>query len=125
MISRVQVRRVYDPPTEGDGFRVLVDRLWPRGVTKERAALDAWLRELAPSDALRRWYGHDPARWPEFAQRYQTELDDPARAELLARLEDQARQGIVTLLCAAKDVDHSNAAVIAATLRARLAHARA
>ncbi len=120
MSPQIRVRRIYEPVTEDDGLRVLVDRLWPRGVRKEGAGLDAWMRELAPSDELRRWYGHELDRWPEFVQRYEAELREPARQELLARLENEARQRPVTILTATRDVAHSDAAVVAAMLEDRL-----
>lgn len=104
----VRVRRVYDPPAPEDGFRVLVDRLWPRGLP--RARVDLWMREVAPSDALRRWFGHDPARWPEFRRRYRAEL---AASEHLPELQALARRGRVTLLFAARDVTRNNAVVLA------------
>jgi uncharacterized protein YeaO (DUF488 family) len=120
----IQVRRVYEPPAPADGQRVLVDRLWPRGLRKEAARLDAWVRELAPSDALRRWYGHDPARWAEFARRYRAELAEPTQVARLADLADRAATGPLTLVCAARDVARSNAAVIGQVLAERLAAGR-
>jgi uncharacterized protein YeaO (DUF488 family) len=113
----VRVGRVYDPPTAQDGTRVLVDRLWPRGLKRDAAALDEWRREIAPSNQLRAWYGHDPDRWAEFAARYRTELDDPQRAVALAHLADLARAQTVTLLTASKAVEISDATVIAQMLR--------
>lgn len=109
---QVNIKRVYDPPAAEDGQRVLVDRLWPRGLSRDEAQLDAWLREVAPGDELRRWYGHDPARWEEFAARYRAELTDAAHQSALAQLREMARQGPLTLLYAAKDGEHSNAAVL-------------
>ena len=111
--TSISVKRVYDPPGPDDGRRVLVDRLWPRGLRKEAAHLDDWLRDIAPSDELRRWYGHAPERWPEFERRYREELLQPPRAALLDRLANNAP---LTLLTATKDVDHSNAAVLRAVL---------
>lgn len=116
----ITIKRIYDPPEPGDGQRVLVDRLWPRGLSRERAGLEAWLRELAPSDELRRWYGHAPERWEEFARRYQAELRQPERQAALADLTERARRGRLTLLCAARDVEHSNAAVLLDVLGDRL-----
>ena len=113
---RVQVRRVYDQPQPGDGTRVLVDRIWPRGLTKAKAALDEWCKDVAPSDELRKWYGHDPARFEEFARRYRRELEDPGRAEALAHLRALASDGPVTLLTATKQTAISEAAVLAAVL---------
>jgi uncharacterized protein YeaO (DUF488 family) len=113
----VRIGRVYDAPHRGDGRRILVDRLWPRGMTKERASLDEWCREVAPSTALRKWYGHDPERFTEFRDRYQAELAVGTRAESLARLRDLAAKQRVLLLTAAKDQAHSEAAVLADLLR--------
>jgi uncharacterized protein YeaO (DUF488 family) len=111
--SQVQVRRVYDPPEPTDGQRILVDRLWPRGLSKDRARLDDWCKEIAPSSELRRWYGHDPDRYAEFARRYRAELGDPDRAAAFARLRELAGQGRLTLLTATKRSDISEAAVLA------------
>jgi len=116
----VRVRRVYDPPEPADGFRVLVDRLWPRGLTKEAARVDLWARELAPSHGLRRWFGHDPSRWEEFRRRYREELQRPEVQEALAELVKRARAGNVTLLFGARDERHNNAVVLAEVLRDRL-----
>ena len=110
---QVQIRRVYDPPQPDDGRRVLVDRLWPRGLSKERARLDDWCREIAPSTELRKWYDHDPDRYVEFARRYRAELDDPERAAALAHLRELAGRGRLTLLTATKRSDISEAAVLA------------
>jgi uncharacterized protein YeaO (DUF488 family) len=108
----VRIRRVYEPPPPADGYRVLVDRLWPRGLSKEAARIDAWLRDLAPSDELRRWFGHDPARWPAFCARYRAELRAEPRRSLLADLASRARAGPVTLLYAARDPARNNAVVL-------------
>jgi len=113
----VRVRRVYDPPDPADGQRVLVDRLWPRGLSKSAAALDEWLKAVAPSDELRRWYGHEPSKFPVFQERYQAELQAPERADALAHLRHLAGSGPLTLLTATKDVEHSQATVLAAKLR--------
>jgi uncharacterized protein YeaO (DUF488 family) len=94
-----------------------VDRLWPRGLSKDKAHLDEWLKAVAPSDELRRWYGHQPARFAEFKSRYEAELAEPERAEALRHLRDEARAGPVTLLTATKDLDLSQAAVLAGLLR--------
>lgn len=110
MSSRIWLRRAYDPPTRNDGHRVLVDRLWPRGVRKVDAAIDEWCPDVAPSDELRRWFGHDPARWEEFRTRYRTELDD--RREHLDRLVERTAKGRVTLVYGARDVEHNNAVVL-------------
>ena len=113
----VRVRRVYDPPDPADGQRVLVDRLWPRGLSKSAAALDEWVRAVAPSDELRRWYGHEESKFPAFRERYQAELQAPERADALAHLRQLAGSGPLTLLTATRDVEHSQAAVLAARLR--------
>ena len=115
--DNVQVRRVYASPLPTDGTRVLVDRLWPRGVSKESAHLDAWDRTIAPSTALRKWYGHAPERYEEFASRYRLELQDPERAQRLVDLRRLAQSGPLTLLTAAKRSDISEATVIAQVLR--------
>jgi uncharacterized protein YeaO (DUF488 family) len=113
--SQVRVRRVYEPPEPADGHRVLVDRLWPRGVTK--GAVDEWAKAVAPSTELRRWYGHDVAKFPAFRERYLAELQEPQQANALAQLRDLARSGPVTLLTATRDVQHSQAVVLAEWLR--------
>ncbi|MGN6792863.1 MAG: DUF488 domain-containing protein [Streptosporangiaceae bacterium] len=115
--KRVSVRRVYDEPEPGDGVRVLVDRVWPRGLAKDKAALDEWCKDVAPSTDLRKWYGHDPDRFSEFAGRYQAELADAERAEALSHLRDLAKRGPLTLLTATKQAEISQAAVIANMLR--------
>lgn len=118
----IVTKRVYDQPTPGDGFRVLVDRLWPRGLSKVVAAIDLWVRDIAPSTELRTWFSHDVARWPEFADRYRHEL--AGQGALLDLLLDLERQhGAVTLLFGARDVEHNEAEVLAEILRARPAHA--
>jgi uncharacterized protein YeaO (DUF488 family) len=115
--NKVQVRRVYDAPARGDGNRVLVDRIWPRGLTKEKADLDEWCKTIAPSTELRKWYHHDPERFTEFARRYQEELTEPERAEALAHLRTLAKdRKNLTLLTASKAVDISEATVLAAML---------
>jgi len=113
----VRVRRAYDEPVRGDGTRVLVDRIWPRGLSKEKAHFDEWCKPVAPSTALRKWYGHDPERFEEFGSRYRAELEEPERAEALRNLRDLARQGTVTLLTATKHADISEAVVLAELLR--------
>ena len=105
-----KLKRVYEPPAADDGWRVLVDRLWPRGLTKQAAAVDLWLREVAPSSELRRWYGHDRARWDEFRQRYVTELQ--GRDALLTPLRAAAQDKPVTLLFGAADTECNNAVVL-------------
>lgn len=107
------MKRIYDEPAASDGYRVLVDRLWPRGLAKAGAAVDDWLKEVAPSNELRRWYGHEPAKFDEFRRRYLAELKEPEHAAALARLRDMAKHGHVTLLTATKDVETSQVAVLA------------
>lgn len=116
----IQMKRIYEEPSEDDGYRVLVERLWPRGIRKAEAELDAWEKLIAPSTELRRWYGHDPAKWEEFGRRYQHELAaEPAQAALQA-LAERGRAGTVTLLYAARDGHLSNAAILLRLLRQRL-----
>ncbi|MFB3923675.1 MAG: DUF488 domain-containing protein [Terriglobia bacterium] len=110
MPLKLRVKRVYDPPAPGDGARILVDRLWPRGLKKEAARLDAWLKDTSPSDALRKWFGHDPARWQEFQERYFAELD--ANPEAWRELLGRARKETVTLLYAKRDSERNNAVAL-------------
>ena len=114
----VRIKRIYEPPQAADGARVLVDRLWPRGLRKEAAALTGWHKDVAPSLTLRRWFGHDPARWQAFRARYRAELD--ANAAALAPLRELARAGPLTLLYGARDGAHNHAVVLAEYLRERL-----
>lgn len=114
MAAPVALKRAYEPAVPEDGQRVLVDRLWPRGVSKEKAAIDLWLKEIAPSTALRQWFGHDPALWGEFQQRYRAELD--ANSEVVGQLRDVIRAGKTTLIYGAKDEAHNDAVVLAAYL---------
>jgi uncharacterized protein YeaO (DUF488 family) len=122
VVSRAKVRvgRVYDEPTPRDGARVLVDRLWPRGLTKARAALDGWCKQVAPSTALRSWYRHDPQRFPEFRRRYRDELAGTEQAAALAHLRQLARGRTLTLLTASKDVAISEATVLAELIEEEL-----
>ncbi len=114
----IQTKRAYDPPSPDDGTRFLVDRLWPRGVKKEALKMEGWLKEVAPSEDLRRWFGHDPARWEEFCRLYFAELDGkPAVWQLVV---EAARLGNVTLLYAAQDREHNNAQALKMYLEARL-----
>jgi uncharacterized protein YeaO (DUF488 family) len=113
----VRLRRVYEPPSADDGTRVLVDRVWPRGLSKDKARLDEWEKDVAPSTDLRKWYGHDADKFKEFTRRYDAELAEPERAAALDHLRELARQGTVTLLTATKDLDRSQAAVLADRLR--------
>jgi uncharacterized protein YeaO (DUF488 family) len=114
----VKVGRVYEEPAASDGVRVLVDLIWPRGLSKQAAQLDEWAKDVAPSPQLRTWYGHDPAKFAEFSRRYAVELAAPGRAEALARLRTLAREKPVILLTATRDVEHSQAAVLAERLQA-------
>ncbi|MET7461723.1 DUF488 family protein [Nonomuraea sp. NPDC005501] len=116
-MAGVRVRRVYEEASGDDGARVLVDRVWPRGLSKASAGLDAWCKEVAPSTELRRWYGHDAERYTEFVQRYHAELEEPGRAEALEHLRRLARSGPLTLLTATVRADISHAAVLAELLR--------
>lgn len=110
-MNQLKTKRIYDEPSPDDGARVLVDRLWPRGVSKEAAALDEWAKELAPTDELREWYDHDPDRWEGFKERYEEELDERRDAIESAILD---RSGTVTLLYAARDTERNNAVVLKA-----------
>ena len=112
----VRLKRAYEPPAPTDGYRVLIDRLWPRGVARTNARLDEWARELAPSTELRRWFGHDPARFAEFRQRYVEELS--AQEEKLRELRGRARNTTLTLVYGARDTEHNDAVVLAELLRA-------
>jgi uncharacterized protein YeaO (DUF488 family) len=106
----IRTKRIYEEPSADDGLRVLVDRLWPRGISKEEARIDRWEKDLAPTTELRRWFGHDPAKWEEFLRRYRAELE--GKEEALARLRREASEGTVTLLYAAKDEEHNNAVAL-------------
>lgn len=106
----IRIKRVYEEPSEDDGLRILVDRLWPRGLSKAKAKIDRWEKDLAPTTELRRWFGHDPVKWEEFLQRYRAELE--GKEEALARLRREANDGTVTLLYAAKDEEHNNAVAL-------------
>ncbi len=111
----VRTKRVYEPAVNADGYRVLVDHIWPRGVSRERAKLDEWAKELAPSGELREWFDHVPERFPEFRSRYRKELQ--ARSEELDELRSRARKGRVTVVYASRDEEHNNAVVVAEVLR--------
>jgi uncharacterized protein YeaO (DUF488 family) len=110
LAERLRLKRVYDPPSPEDGARILVDRLWPRGLTKADAAVDRWLKEVAPSTELRHWFGHDPVRWPEFRRRYVAELHQ--HAAVLNEICQLAKQQTVTLLFGAHDEEHNDAVVL-------------
>ena len=113
----IQLRRAYEPAEPGDGFRVLVDRIWPRGLKKEEAAIDLWLKDVAPSSELRKWFGHDPAKWDEFRKRYARELD--RNPDVVQFLQEKSRSGTLTLVFAARDEEHSNAAALKGYLEAQ------
>ena len=117
MGSDIRVRRVYEAPSPQDGARVLVDRIWPRGLRKDAARLDEWAKDVAPSTELRKWYGHDPAKFDEFRRRYTEELSGSAQRKELGKLRALAAAGPVTLLTATRDVEISQAAVLAQILR--------
>jgi uncharacterized protein YeaO (DUF488 family) len=111
----IRIKRVYEPRTRQDGKRILVDRLWPRGLTKEKGAVDLWLKDIAPSSELRKWFGHDPARWKEFQKRYRDELKKNAAS--VSVLKREAESGPITLLFGAKEEEHNEAAVLQSILR--------
>jgi uncharacterized protein YeaO (DUF488 family) len=114
----IQIKRVYDPSAQEDGARILVERLWPRGMKKDALHMDGWYKNLAPSDDLRRWFSHDPAKWKEFQRRYRAELaDNPAACQPLL---DAAKQGNITLLYSAHDTEHNNAIALKSYLEERL-----
>ena len=114
----VRLKRAYEPPEKGDGYRVLIDRLWPRGLKKEELRLQAWLKDLAPSDGLRRWFGHDPAKWDEFRRRYARELK--AHPEAWEPILKASRRGRVTLLYSSHDTEHNNAVALKEYLERKL-----
>lgn len=112
----IKIKRVYESPAEEDGFRVLIDRLWPRGLAKEKAKLDLWIKEVAPSDELRKWFSHDPEKWEEFKKKYLQELS--AKQALLTKIRQlEKEQGTVTLLYSAKDTEHNNAVALKEILK--------
>lgn len=117
--ANIKLKRAYDPAEPADGTRVLVDRLWPRGVSKDAARLDCWLKEIAPSAELRTWFNHDPERWGEFRRRYRAELR--AHADILTQLRRRAREGTLTLVYSAKDEKHNDAIVLRNVLIGRTA----
>ena len=117
-VDVLHLKRVYEPAARTDGRRILVDRLWPRGLTKEKAAIDEWMKEIAPSTELRRWFAHDPDKWPEFQKRYRQELR--ARADLVREIAARAARGRVTLVYGARDEAHNEAVVLAGVVRSRM-----
>jgi uncharacterized protein YeaO (DUF488 family) len=114
---KILLKRIYEPAAKSDGFRVLVDRLWPRGLSKENASIDFWLRDFGPSTILRKWFNHDPAQWEEFQHRYHAELKE--KSALLATITEQAKAGPVTLLYSAKDQHHNQAVALRSFLLKR------
>jgi uncharacterized protein YeaO (DUF488 family) len=113
----IKIKRVYEQPHKDDGRRILVDRLWPRGLTKEKADVDLWLKDIAPSTELRKWFGHDPDRWEEFKERYRAELEEAGKVEEVREISDMAEEGNVTLLFGAKDTRHNDARALEAFIR--------
>ncbi|RMI13775.1 MAG: DUF488 domain-containing protein [Calditrichaeota bacterium] len=118
MGERIRIKRIFEPPLPEDGFRVLVDRLWPRGLPKESARIDLWLKEIAPGHDLRKWFGHDPEKWEEFQRRYFRELDQ--RPEAVEQLLQKTREGTMTLLYAARDPEFNNARALKTYLEKKL-----
>jgi uncharacterized protein YeaO (DUF488 family) len=116
----VTVKRAYDPASPGDGYRVLVDRLWPRGLSKDKLQIDAWMKEIAPSADLRKWYAHQAEKWPEFRKRYRAELQKAPARDLLQELTERAHKGKVTLVIGARDLEHANGTVIAELIQEKL-----
>lgn len=116
----IRIKRIYDTPEEKDGFRILVDRLWPRGLKKERAKVDMWLKEIAPGDALRKWFSHDPAKWDEFKKRYFEELKE--KKELLYIIIERSKTDAITLLYGARDRDYNNAVALKEFIEKKLPH---
>jgi uncharacterized protein YeaO (DUF488 family) len=114
----IDAKRAYDPSAKSDGHRILIDRIWPRGVTRDDLRIDAWLKDLAPSTALRKWFGHDPAKWDEFRKRYARELEQ--HPDALEELVEQASAGHITLVFGAKDTEHNNAVALKELLERRL-----
>lgn len=116
-MRRIAIKRVYDAPLRNDGRRILIDRLWPRGLKKDDAQIDEWIKDIAPSHELRKWFSHDPEKWPEFQLRYETELSSENNRSILMRLAQASQSEQITLLFAAKDIEHNNAVVVAHLLR--------
>jgi uncharacterized protein YeaO (DUF488 family) len=112
----IKIKRIYHSPAEEGEYRILVDRLWPRGVSKEKVKVDLWLKEIAPSEGLRKWFGHDPEKWEGFKRKYEKELEN--KKELLHRIKEMEKEkGIVTLLYSAKDEEHNNAVILSNVLK--------
>lgn len=112
----VKVKRIYEPPSPDDGKRILVDRLWPRGIKREEAGIDDWLKEIAPSNELRKWFSHDPAKWKEFRERYKKELKN--KYDLIGKIRGESKKGRVTLLFSARDEKRNNAVVLKEVIEA-------
>jgi uncharacterized protein YeaO (DUF488 family) len=119
---KISAKRIYDEPSSKDGVRILIDRLWPRGLSRKTARIDEWLKDVAPSDVLRRWFGHDPIRWKEFQRRYFAELD--TKPGVWLGVLERARNGPVTLLYAARDPEHNNAVAFRTFLERHAGHGR-
>ncbi len=109
-MAKIRLKRAYDAPSRDDGLRILVERLWPRGLSKERAAVDLWMKDLAPSPELRRWFNHDPARWEDFQKRYRAELRQ--KKDVVEELRQKCRSGTVTFVYAARDEEHNSARLL-------------
>lgn len=125
MVKDVQIKRAYDPPARTDGYRVLVDRMWPRGVRKDELHVNEWAKDLAPSTKLRQWFGHDPKRWKQFQERYEWELMDPHSKEEIQHVIDAAKDHkTLTLIYSAKDVEHNQAVVLSRIFARKLSGAR-
>jgi uncharacterized protein YeaO (DUF488 family) len=124
LATKIRIKRAYDPPARGDGVRILVDRLWPRGLRKDDAHFDQWRKDLSPSTALRKFYSHQPERFAEFTKRYRTELRRKEAVAAVSEIVGLTRRRPVTLITASRDLDHSEAAVLASHIRARLKRAR-
>jgi uncharacterized protein YeaO (DUF488 family) len=107
---KIKIKRVYEKPDKDDGIRILVDRLWPRGLTREKASIDLWLKDIAPSAELRKWFGHDPEKWDEFRKRYRHELKEDEESVTL--LKDEIKKGMITLVYGANDEEHNQAVVV-------------
>ncbi len=114
-MNKIKIKRIYDDPSKDDGYRILIDRIWPRGVSKEDAKLDAWNKDIAPSDKLRKWFDHDPDKFDEFAKKYRKELDD--KKEDLTEILKKAEEQTITLLYGAKDTEHNQAVVLQNVLK--------
>jgi len=121
----IRIRRIYETPDGSDGVRILVDRLWPRGVSKAAARVDEWRKDLAPSNVLRKWFGHDPSKWEEFQARYRKELESAGKEEELRIIGEKARKGTITLVYAARDEARNNAVVIRKLIETLSGHSAA